>query len=97
MPVLAVGRVNRPAAVGACEGDSPTSALTYTFSGPGNATDDLEFSNNGGSSWAYTPVANANGCDPAVTHIRVRPKGTMAGASGSGNPFFELRFRVRVN
>ena len=76
---------------------SPTSALTYTFSGPGNATDDLEFSNNGGSSWAYTPVANANGCDPAVTHIRVRPKGAMAGASGSGNPFFELRFRVRVN
>ena len=76
---------------------APTSALTYTFSGLGNATDDLEFSNNGGTSWAYTPVANANGCDPAVTHIRVRPKGTMAAASGAGNPFFEVRFRVRVN
>ena len=76
---------------------APTSALTYTFSGPGNAGDDLEFSNNGGTSWAYTPVANANGCDPAVTHIRVRPKGTMAAASGAGNPFFEVRFRVRVN
>ena len=59
--------------------------------------DDLEFSNNGGASWTYTPVANANGCDPAVTHIRVRPKGTMAAASGAGNPFFEVRFRVRVN
>ncbi len=76
---------------------TPTSALTYTFSGLGNAGDDLEFSNNGGTSWAYTPVANANGCDPAVTHIRVRPKGTMAAASGAGNPFFEVRFRVRVN
>jgi parallel beta-helix repeat protein len=76
---------------------APTSALTYTFSGPGNATDDLEFSSNGGTSWGYTPVANANGCDPAVTHIRVRPKGTMAAASGAGNPFFEVRFRVRVN
>jgi parallel beta-helix repeat protein len=76
---------------------APTSALTYTFSGLGNAADDLEFSNNGGTSWAYTPVANANGCDPAVTHIRVRPKGTMAAASGAGNPFFEVRFRVRVN
>jgi hypothetical protein len=42
-------------------------------------------------------VANANGCDPAVTHIRVRPKGTMAAASGAGNPFFEVSFRVRVN
>jgi len=76
---------------------TPTSALTYTFSGLGNGGDDLEFSNNGGTTWAYTPVANADGCDPAVTHIRVRPKGTMAGATGAGNPFFEVRFRVRVN
>jgi parallel beta-helix repeat protein len=76
---------------------TPTSALTYTFSGLANGGDDLEFSNNGGSSWGYTPVADANGCDPAVTHIRVKPKGTMAGATGAGNPFFELRFRVRLN
>lgn len=76
---------------------TPTSALTYTFSGLNNAGDDLQFSNNGGASWGYTPVANANGCDPAVTHIRVQPKGTMAAASGSGNPYFEVRFRVRVN
>lgn len=76
---------------------TPTSALTYSYSGLANGGDDLEFSNNGGGTWVYTPVANANGCDPAVTHIRVRPKGTMAGASGAGNPFFEIRFRVRVN
>jgi hypothetical protein len=76
---------------------TPSSALTYTYSGLGNASDDVEFSNNGGTIWTYTPVANANGCDPAVTHIRVRPKGTMAGASGAGNPYFEVRFRVRVN
>jgi parallel beta-helix repeat protein len=76
---------------------TPSSALTYTFSGLGNAADDVEFSSNGGASWAYTPVTNANGCDPAVTHIRVRPKGTLAAASGAGNPYFEVRFRVRVN
>jgi parallel beta-helix repeat protein len=76
---------------------APSSALTYTFSGLGNGADDLEFSNTGGASWGYTPVANANGCDPTVTHIRVRPKGTMAAASGAGNPYFEVRFRVRVN
>ena len=76
---------------------APTSALTYTFSGLGNAGDDVEFSNNGGTLWTYTPVANASGCDPAVTHIRVRPKGTMAAASGAGNPYFEVRFRVRLN
>jgi parallel beta-helix repeat protein len=76
---------------------TPSTALTYAFSGLGNGGDDLEFSNNGGASWAYAPVANVNGCDPAVTHIRVRPKGTMAAASGAGNPYFEVRFRVRVN
>jgi parallel beta-helix repeat protein len=76
---------------------APSSTLTYAFSGLGNGGDDLEFSNNGGASWGYTPVANANGCDPTVTHIRVRPKGTMAAASGAGNPYFEVRFRVRVN
>jgi hypothetical protein len=76
---------------------TPSSTLTYSFAGIGNGADDVEFSNNGGTSWTYTPVANANGCDPAVTHIRVRPKGTMAGAGGAGNPYFEVRFRVRVN
>lgn len=76
---------------------APSSALTYTFSGLGNGADNLEFSNNGGTTWAYTPVANANGCDPAVTHIRVQPQGTMAGSGVPGNPYFEIRFRVRVN
>ena len=76
---------------------TPSSTLTYTFSGLGNGGDDVEFSSNGGASWAYTPVANASGCDPAVTHIRVKPKGTMAAASSVGNPYFEVRFRVRVN
>jgi len=48
---------------------TPTSALTYTFCGLGNGADDVEFSNNGGTTWTHTPVANASGCDPAVTHI----------------------------
>jgi hypothetical protein len=77
---------------------TPSSALTYSFVGLGNGGDDVELSNNGGTSWTYTPVANASGCDPAVTHIRVKPKGTMAAAaSGAGNPYFEVRFLVRVN
>ena len=42
------------------------------------------------------PVPDANGFDPAVTHLRVRPLGTMAANTGAGDPWFELRFRVRV-
>jgi len=75
---------------------TPSSALTWTFTALNNNLDDLEFSNDGGTSWSYSPTAGANGCDPAVTHIRMRPKGTMP-AQGSGSPNFQLRFRVVVN
>lgn len=57
------------------------SALTYGFTSLSSTTDDLEFSNNGGASWTYTPTADANGVDEAVTHVRVRPKGSMAPGS----------------
>ena len=52
-----------------------------SFSSLANAADDLEFSNNGGASWTYAPTADANGVDATVTHIRVRPKGSMVPGS----------------
>ena len=58
-----------------------SSGLTYSFSSLANAADDLEFSNNGGASWTYAPTADANGVDATVTHIRVRPKGSMVPGS----------------
>ncbi|MBJ7438673.1 MAG: hypothetical protein JHD35_06580 [Sphingopyxis sp.] len=54
-----------------------TSALTYSFTSLSSTTDDLEFSDNGGASWTYAPTADANGVDAAVTHVRIRPKGSM--------------------
>lgn len=68
------------------------SSLTYTFTSLASATDDIEFSNNGGVSWAYTPVVGGNGTDPAVTNVRLRPKGTMAASST-----LQFRLRYRVN
>jgi uncharacterized repeat protein (TIGR01451 family) len=76
---------------------TPTSSLSYTYTALNSPADNLEFSDDGGTTWTYQPTANANGCDPAITHIRVRPQGAMAAAGGSGNPWFELRFKVRVN
>jgi hypothetical protein len=73
----------------------PSSGLTWTFIALNSAADDLEFSNNNGTTWVYSPTPDADNCDAAVTNIRMRPKGTMPGNSG-GNPYFELRFRVRV-
>lgn len=69
-----------------------TTGLTYGFTSLANATDDIEFSTNNGTSWTYTPSANANGADPAVTNVRMRPKGVMAAGS---TLTFRLRYRVK--
>lgn len=68
-----------------------SSALTYSYTSLGSTTDDLAFSNNGGASFAYTPVADANGVDPNVTHIRINPKGSMAPGSS-----FTINLRAMV-
>ncbi|MEE8046202.1 MAG: choice-of-anchor Q domain-containing protein, partial [Dehalococcoidia bacterium] len=75
---------------------SPVSGLTYTFTSLGSITDDIEFSNDGGTTWTYTPVATGNGTDPAVTDIRINPKGILAGSIGAGDPGFQLLFKVVV-
>lgn len=65
---------------------SPSSGLTYA---PGA---DITFSNDGGATWTYTPSAIANGTDPAVTNIRVNPKGIF----NANNAQFTIKFRMRV-
>ncbi len=74
---------------------SPSSGLTYSFVSLASAADSLEFSNDGGATWTYTPTAGGNGTDPAVTHLRVRPTGTFAANAGTA-PSFSLAFRMRV-
>ena len=76
---------------------SPSSQLSYAYSSLASTTDDLAFSNDGGVSFGYTPVPDATGYDAAVTHLRIAPKGTFAGTTGSGNPGFTLGFRVKVD
>jgi parallel beta-helix repeat protein len=75
---------------------SPSSALTWTFTALNSLTDDVDFSNDGGTTWTYVPVPDVAGYDAAVTDIRLRPKGTMPG-QGVGSPSFELQFRLLVN
>ena len=75
----------------------PTSALSYSFVSLASLADDLEFSSDGGATWSYVPTPDANGADPAVTHLRVSPSGTFAAKTGPTAPSFTLRFRVRVD
>jgi hypothetical protein len=69
-----------------------TTTLTYSFTSLASATDNIDFSNNGGATWTYSPVANGFGADPAVTNVRMRPQGTMAANSTFT---FRLRYRIR--
>lgn len=70
---------------------SPTSGVTYSYIALGNAGDGLEFSNDGGSSWTYTPTADVDGCDASITHFRVNTGGQFrAGTS------FTLRTRYKI-
>lgn len=68
-----------------------SSGLSYNFIDLDDATDDLAFSSDGGTTWNYTPTIDADGCDSAVTNFRVNPKGALAG-TGS----FTLRARFIV-
>ena len=97
---LGASPVNSPVAF--VDSVTPPSGVTFAFTSLNNTptADDIEFSNQapvaGVYAFGYLPVPNALGVDPAVTAIRLNPKGTMAGASGVNNPFSDLRFRVRV-
>jgi hypothetical protein len=73
-----------------------SSTLTYTFTALSNMADDVSFSNDGGATWTAVPVAGANGCDTAITHIRINPKGTFIGSAALPNPSFQFTFRVCV-
>ena len=72
---------------------APSSNLSWTYTALGSVTDDLGFSSDGGVTWTYVPTPPY---DPVVNRIRLNPKGVLAGASGGANPYFELRFRVRI-
>lgn len=71
--------------------DPGGTGLTYSFAALGSATDSLEFSTDGGSSWTYVPAADAQGCDANVTNFRVRPSGAFAASRN-----FTLRVRYII-
>ena len=73
-----------------------SSGLRYNFLGLADDTDDLWFSADGGATWAYAPTPDLTGCDPAVTHVRVRPRGRMNAGTADEPSSFILAFRVRI-
>lgn len=68
------------------------SGLSYAFATLASASDNVDFSSDNGATWTYAPVANANGTDPNVTTVRLRPQGTMAASSTFT---FRIRYRIK--
>jgi uncharacterized repeat protein (TIGR01451 family) len=72
-------------------GQGLLSGMSFTFSGLASTTDDVAFSKDGGATYTYVPVPDADGCDALVTHLRVRPRGALSTVG-----VFTVRFRVVV-
>lgn len=68
-----------------------SSTLSLNFNTLADLTDDVDFSSDGGATWTHVPIADPNGVDAAVTHIRLKPRGTFPPGK-----IVEMGFRVRV-
>lgn len=73
------------------------SGISFSFDTLASITDSVAFSNNGGVSFSYTPIADANGLDASVTNIRFILSGTFLASGALPNPALRLRFRARIN
>lgn len=72
------------------------SGLSYSFISLASTTDNLSFSSNSASSYGYSPAADANQCDAAVTHLKISLGGIFRASDGTNHPSFSVKFRVKV-
>lgn len=73
------------------------SGLIYNFENLASNSDDIEFSNNDGASFTYSPTPDSDGIDKNITHFRINPKGVFqAPAAGESPTQFTIKFRVRL-
>lgn len=71
------------------------SGLDFSFEGLSSPDDSVEFSDDDGQTFGYVPIADADGFDANVTHIKLRPRGSLLATNG---PYerFSLRYRMKV-
>lgn len=73
------------------------SGLSYNFISLGSESDDIEFSNNNGTNYSYSPIPDSEGIDKNITHFRINPKGSFLAPSGTETATqFTLKFRVQL-
>lgn len=76
---------------------NPTSGLSYQFITLDSNSDHIEFSDNNGIDFNYSPTADSEGIDQNITHFRVNPNGIFqAPSAGESANQFSLKFRVQL-
>ncbi len=77
--------------------DTNASGLTYSFVSLGDAGDDIEFYNNGGTTLVTpTVVGNTDATVPPIDRIIIRPKGSFNNSTVAPFPSFRIQFNVEV-
>jgi len=59
----------------------PASTLTFSYVSPGNTGDNVEFSTDSQVHWDAVPTAGTLASEKLVTHVRLKPQGSMAAGS----------------
>ena len=68
--------------------------MNYNFISLASTTDDVAFSDNGGVTFNYVPIADGLGLDENVTHIRVSPVGDFLSGDVINPTDFSIEFDV---
>ena len=77
--------------------ENPNSGLSYQFIALNSDSDNLEFSENNGQTFDYSPAADSEGIDKKITHFRINPRGIFrAPAAGENANQFSIKFRVQL-
>jgi hypothetical protein len=69
-----------------------SSGLSVTSGSDAN----IVYSNNGGSTYAYTPTCTRPCVDTAITNFKITLTGSMNGKTGSSAPSFNITFNVVI-
>ncbi len=84
-----------PSAFSFADGAVP-SGLSFSWGGPGDVTDSVSFSTDG-VNFDYLPVPmGPMQVDPAVTHVRIRPTGSLQPMAAGNQPSFTVSLLALV-
>jgi hypothetical protein len=75
---------------------TPSSGLSYSYTALGNASDGLDFSNDSGANWSYSPVPDSQQGDTNITHVRIKPTGSFATSAAAPFPNFSVNYGLLV-